>query len=300
MGYTTYHTIEEPGLFDQLVEQGLLVKGDGSRSDFLDYSACGLSPAKIEQAFQSDHDKGLFGERDSYAFHEIYVTNGGNTLSWVNYLKEVDIFPARVMSYALSREISCEVDTDVPAYVGIFYCENGELVSDFGDHRQRVYDSGLFDCDVSLESLLADEPSKKIDGVFLNNVSDKMIHARTTKDGKSFVSINVSCPQSENGIGTISVSPNQVFESTRKDGTVVDGYKNIFLGKPDGTRKVSIKVKGDNSSTYDNVSMSNKDIKDMFDTERDNYRARLKQAQTQVDDDKITEDNAAEASDLEV
>lgn len=295
MGYTTYHTIEEPGLFDQLVEQGLVVKGEGNRPDFLDYSACGLSPAKIEQAFQSNRDKGLFGELDSYAFHEIYVTNGGNTLSWVNYLKEVDIFPARVLSYALSREISCEVDTDVPAYVGIFYCENGEVV---GNSEGRRW--WLFDSDVSLESLLADEPSKKIDGVFLNNVSDKMIHARTTKDGKSFVSVNVSCPQSENGIGSISISPNQVFESTRKDGTVVNGYKNIFLGKPDGTRKVSIKVKGDNSSTYDNVSMSNKDIKDMFDTERDNYRTRLRQAQTQVDEDKITEDNVAEASDLEV
>lgn len=299
MGYTTYHTAKAPGLFDQLMEQGLLVKRGPDKSPFtryfLDYSACGLSPAKIEQAFQSDRDKGLFGERDSYAFHEVHGSKGGDTLSWSNDLKKVDIFPARVMSYALSREVSCDVNTDVPAYVGMFYCENGEVIGNSEGRRWMFHDS-----DVSLESLLADESSKKIDGVFLNNVSDKMIHARTTKDGKSFVSVNVSCPQSENGIGTISISPNQVFESTRKDGTVVNGYKNIFLGKPDGTRKVSIKVKGDNSSTYDNVSMSNKDIKDMFDTERDNYRTRLKQAQTQVDEDKITEDNAAEASDLEV
>lgn len=297
MGYTTYHTIKAPGLFDQLVERGLLVKREGNRSYFLDYSACGLSPAKIEQAFKSGRNGGLLGEGDSYAFHEVYGSKGGDKLFWENDLKEVDIFPARVLSYALSRKVPCEVQTDVPSYDGIYYCENGEVTGHSEGHRWQSY---LYDFEVSLESLLADEPSKKIDGVFLNNVSDKMIHARTTKDGRSFANVNISCPQSENGIGTISVSSNQVLESTRKDGTVVNGYKNVFLGKPDGTRKVSIKVKGDSSSAYDNVLMSNKDIKDMFDTERDNYRMQLKQAQTQVDEDKIIEDNAVEVSDLEV
>lgn len=97
--------------------------------------------------------------------------------------------------------------------------------------------------------------------VWLNYVSEKMIriYKTKTKEGKEFASISIKCPQSKTGFATLAVNLKQIFNTTRKDGSVVKGYKNIFLGKEDENRNVSIAV-GDRSTYYKDILMTNKEI----------------------------------------
>lgn len=108
--------------------------------------------------------------------------------------------------------------------------------------------------------------------VFINFISDKMLHLQTNKsDGRNFYSVSVACPQSANKFGTIAVTEKQVFAATKNKGTeVVDGFKNVLLGRPDKMRKVSI-LNAD--GTYGTVEMSNADILKAFDAEREAYKA---------------------------
>lgn len=108
--------------------------------------------------------------------------------------------------------------------------------------------------------------------VFINFISDKMLHLQTNKsDGRNFYSVSIACPASANKFGTIAVTEKQVFAATKNKGTeVVDGFKNVLLGRPDKMRKVSI-LNAD--STYGTVEMSNADILKAFDAEREAYKA---------------------------
>ena len=101
--------------------------------------------------------------------------------------------------------------------------------------------------------------------VWLNYVSEKMIHIYKTKNrgGKEFASISIKCPQSKTGFATLAVNLKQIFNTTRKDGSVVKGYKNIFLGKEDENRNVSIAV-GGRSTYYKEILMTNKEIVGAF------------------------------------
>ena len=78
--------------------------------------------------------------------------------------------------------------------------------------------------------------------VWLNYVSEKMIHIYKTKNrgGKEFASISIKCPQSKTGFATLAVNLKQIFNTTRKDGSIVEGYKNILLGKEDEIREIPI------------------------------------------------------------
>lgn len=113
---------------------------------------------------------------------------------------------------------------------------------------------------------------------WLNYTSDKMIHVNETAEGKKFANISVSCPQSKTGIATLAVNLGQVIDSTRKDGTVVDGYKNILLGEADKTRKVSVATnkKGTN---YKQIEMTNGEISKMVAEARKEYRAAQNEAE---------------------
>ena len=108
--------------------------------------------------------------------------------------------------------------------------------------------------------------------VFINFISDKMLHLQTNKsDGRNFYSVSIDCPASANKFGTIAVTEKQVFAATKNKGTeVVDGFKNVLLGRPDKMRKVSI-LNAD--GTYGTVEMSNADILKAFDAEREAYKA---------------------------
>lgn len=112
---------------------------------------------------------------------------------------------------------------------------------------------------------------------WLNYVSQKMIHVNKTADGKEFGNISIACPKSKTGLATIAVNLGQIIDATKKDGSVVEGMKNILLGDPTKTRKVSIAT-NKKGSNYKVIEMSNKEIADMVLAERQAYRAAQKAA----------------------
>ena len=114
---------------------------------------------------------------------------------------------------------------------------------------------------------------------FMNWVSEKLLHVNTTAEGREFVSVSFPCTDSATGYATVGVSKNQVFPATKRDKTVVDGYKNILLGKPDGERQVSIAVDGADGRTYKTVTMTNAEIAANMEADRAAYRERQKAAQ---------------------
>jgi hypothetical protein len=118
--------------------------------------------------------------------------------------------------------------------------------------------------------------AESVKNVFLNFTSEKMLHENDRKDGKGSV-INVSIPvaQSKTGFGSFAVNPGQVLAATKKDGSIVDGYKSILLGQPDKTRKVSIatKVTKAGKVSYENIDMTNEQIVAEVAAARKAYRA---------------------------
>ena len=104
---------------------------------------------------------------------------------------------------------------------------------------------------------------------WLNYVSEKMIHQNQTAEGKEFANISIACPNSKTGLATIAVNLGQILDSTKKDGSVVDGMKNVLLGAPEKTRKVSI-LKG---GQYETVEMTNAQIVKAVAESRKAYRA---------------------------
>lgn len=107
---------------------------------------------------------------------------------------------------------------------------------------------------------------------WINYVSAKMIHTNKTAEGKEFANISIACPQSKTGLGTIAVNLGQVIDSTRKDETVVEGMKNVLLGAPEKTRKVSIATNKKNTA-FKTIEMTNEAIAEMVAAERKAYRA---------------------------
>lgn len=110
---------------------------------------------------------------------------------------------------------------------------------------------------------------------FANFISEKCIHINKTEDGKEFANISISCPKSKTGMASIAVNLGQVRPATRKDNTVVEGYKNILLGKADGERTVKIATnkKGTN---WKSIKMTNQAIAEMITEQRTAYRASQK------------------------
>lgn len=115
---------------------------------------------------------------------------------------------------------------------------------------------------------------------WMNYVSEKMIHINRTADGKEFANISIACPQSKTGLGTIAVNLGQVIDATRKDGTVVEGMKNVLLGAPEKTRKVSIATNKKGTS-FKTIEMTNEAIAEMVMAERKAYRAAQAAAQAE-------------------
>lgn len=112
--------------------------------------------------------------------------------------------------------------------------------------------------------------------IFLNWVSEKMLHSNTSNKGKAFMNVSIPCSQSVTGYASFGVNMGQVMDAKLKDGTVKDGYKSILLGKPEGTRQVSIctkAAKGKTKATYENITMTNQAIRDAVEENRKAYRA---------------------------
>ncbi len=108
--------------------------------------------------------------------------------------------------------------------------------------------------------------------LFINFVNNALIHINKTADGKEFANISIPCDQSKTGYGSFSVNMGQLLDATKRDGTPVDGYHSILLGKPDQKKKLSIATtkKGDK---WKNIEVTVQEIADMFNSAREAYRA---------------------------
>ena len=113
--------------------------------------------------------------------------------------------------------------------------------------------------------------------VFINFINDAMLHTNTTAAGKQFVNVSIPCPQSKTGFASFGVNMGQVLNATKKDRTVVAGYKSILLGEADKTRKVSVATNKKGTS-YKDIEMTNAAIAEAFNAARTAYR----QTQVQV------------------
>ena len=108
--------------------------------------------------------------------------------------------------------------------------------------------------------------------IFANFVSEAMLHTNTTADGKEFVNVSIPCSKSSTGYASFAVNVGQVLDATKKDGTVVPGYKSILLGAADKTRKVSV-ASGKKKITYKTIDMTNEEIVAEIAASRKAYRA---------------------------
>ena len=107
--------------------------------------------------------------------------------------------------------------------------------------------------------------AKTNNGLFLNFISEKMLHKQTNKsDGREFYSVSITCRASASGFGTIAVTCGQVFNATKNFGKdEVAGFKNVLLGAPEKMRKVSIKLA---DGSYSTIEMINQDILSGFES----------------------------------
>ena len=109
--------------------------------------------------------------------------------------------------------------------------------------------------------------------IFANFVSEAMTHKNQTAEGKEFYNISIATDKSATGYGSFAVNLGQVMPATKKDGTVVDGYRSILLGAPDKTRNVSVAVKKGKKVSYKDIQMTNQEIVDCIKASRKAYRA---------------------------
>lgn len=111
-------------------------------------------------------------------------------------------------------------------------------------------------------------------GLFVNYVSTALVHSNTNKSGKTFKNISIPCKDSKTGFASIGVADGQVFQTTRRDGTPVDGFVNILLGKADSVKKLSVAT-NKKGTAYKTIEVTAQQIADMFAENRDAYRATL-------------------------
>ena len=109
-------------------------------------------------------------------------------------------------------------------------------------------------------------------GLFINGISEALIHINQKADGTEFANVSIPCKQSKTGWASVTVATGQVLAKTRKDKTVVEGYKNIYLGKPETVRKVSVATTK-TTGKYKTVEMTNQQIADLYNEARAEYAA---------------------------
>ena len=106
---------------------------------------------------------------------------------------------------------------------------------------------------------------------FINFISEKMLHVNKTAEGKEFVNVSFPCSQSKTGYAAFAVNMGQVLDATKRDGTVVSGYKSILLGDAEKTRKVSVATNKKGTS-FKNIELTNAQIAAEFEESRKAYK----------------------------
>ena len=107
---------------------------------------------------------------------------------------------------------------------------------------------------------------------WINDVSTKLIHQVKTNDSKkNLLSISIPFESSENGYASILIDVNQIYPSRNKNGIINDRFRNILLGKPDASRKVSV-MTDKASKTYEKIDITNADLAEIFRESRAAYK----------------------------
>ena len=109
----------------------------------------------------------------------------------------------------------------------------------------------------------------------MNYVSEALVHENTSGAGKKFFNISVPFAQSKTGFASIAVFAGQVFQTTRRDGSIVDGMKNVLLGDADKTRKVSVAT-NKKGTIYKDIKLTNAAIVEAFEANKAAYREEQK------------------------
>jgi hypothetical protein len=107
---------------------------------------------------------------------------------------------------------------------------------------------------------------------WINDVSTKLIRKVKTNDGrKNFLSISIPFESSESGYASILIDVNQIYPNRNKNGVINDRFRNIYLGKSDALRKVSVLTDKD-SGTYEKIDITNAEIAEIFRESRATYK----------------------------
>ena len=120
-----------------------------------------------------------------------------------------------------------------------------------------------------------DAPKKKNDGVYMNNVSQKLIFpVKGTQDGKDYMSVNF---EKDGQMCSFLVSPGKVLASTKVGGADNIGFRNIYLGTPNSHFNVSPKAKDRNGNYQPSFSMTAQEIADTWNANQKAYQEQKRQ-----------------------
>lgn len=101
--------------------------------------------------------------------------------------------------------------------------------------------------------------------IFINNYSNALLHKRKAKTEFNSVSFR------HNGKWASFALPLGMCKpATRRDGSIIDGCSNLFLGAANKTHNVSIR---NADGTYETFEMTNKEIQNSILASREEYQA---------------------------
>lgn len=107
--------------------------------------------------------------------------------------------------------------------------------------------------------------------VFINNYPLSLCHERTSTKSSTFTSVAFMY----DGKWASFALPNAMLkQSCKRNGDVIPNCKNLFLGKPDEIRNVSVRT---TSNSYETIQLRNSDILNIINQNRESYRASLTQ-----------------------
>ena len=106
------------------------------------------------------------------------------------------------------------------------------------------------------------------DRIFINNYPSTLCHERI--NGKSSISFSSISFKFHDAWASFILLNSFISESTKSNGTLINNCKNLFLGKPDEIRLVSV-PRGD--GMYDAIKLSNQEILNTIESNRVSYKA---------------------------
>lgn len=112
---------------------------------------------------------------------------------------------------------------------------------------------------------MAKNTKKSTIPVFVNNYPSRLLHKREAKTVFNSISFRLN-----DGWASFTLPLGMSKPATRRDGSVIDGCMNLFLGDADKTHNVSVR-KADGS--FDTFEMTNQAILEAIQADRAAYQA---------------------------